>query len=55
MCVYVCVAGPGEVGSGDQDLYTDDVGFGVDSDYDVFIDEVCDLRVILIRLTNLTH
>ncbi|KAK3538683.1 hypothetical protein QTP86_012738 [Hemibagrus guttatus] len=33
-------SGPGEVGSGDQDLYTDDVGFGVDSDDDVFIDEL---------------
>ncbi|KAK2845970.1 hypothetical protein Q7C36_010824 [Tachysurus vachellii] len=32
--------GPGEVGSGDQDLYTDDVGFGVDSDDDIFIDEL---------------
>ncbi|KAF4074810.1 hypothetical protein AMELA_G00243700 [Ameiurus melas] len=31
--------GPGEGGSGDQDLFTDDAGFGVDSDYDVFIDE----------------
>ncbi|XP_053466748.1 pikachurin [Ictalurus furcatus] len=31
--------GPGEGGSGDQNLYTDDAGFGVDSDYDVFIDE----------------
>ncbi|GAA6098966.1 pikachurin [Tachysurus ichikawai] len=31
--------GPGEAGSGDKDLYTDDVGFGVDSDDDIFIDE----------------
>lgn len=49
MCVCVCVAGPGEVGSGDQDLYTDDAEFGVDSEYDVFIEEVCEL---LIRLNN---
>ncbi|KAI5088518.1 pikachurin isoform X1, partial [Silurus meridionalis] len=31
---------PAEVGSGDQDLYTDDAGFGVDSDYDVIVEEV---------------
>lgn len=47
----MCVAGPGEAGSGDKDLYTDDVGFGVDSDDDIFIDEVRVLRLLLIRLT----
>ncbi|KAM9447076.1 pikachurin [Clarias gariepinus] len=40
--------GPGEVGSGDQDLYTDDAGFGVDSDDDddVFIDELVSVPAI---------
>ncbi|XP_060763534.1 pikachurin [Neoarius graeffei] len=34
------LAGPAEVSSGDEELYTDDVGFAVDSDYDVFVDEL---------------